>query len=160
MAEMGKGAGQLDLFGSRAVGRPTSFRPEYCGQLISAMSQGMGFSEACAHVGVSNSAARSWRKKFPEFKKAMRDGRDAQRAWWERVGRLSVFNPNFNSVLFIYLTANFFGWRRTDEISKVETTSVNSTVHKHLHLKVQMKDLSNEQLRTLQDVRRLISPAT
>lgn len=149
---------ETNVFPAKRIGRPSAYTPSIGPDLIECMSQGMGFYEGLAHLGFTVNQATKWLRQYPEFKEAYRAGRALQRAWWERVGRINIFNPNFNATMYIYLTANFFGWRRADPSTKVEVENTGKITHDHRHvvLKVELGKLTDEQLRTIEAARRIV----
>jgi len=71
---------------SRPVGRPTSYRPEFCDCVIQFMSEGRSLDGCAALMGVHPDSLYQWQKIHPEFSDAVRRGRAAATAFWE--GRL------------------------------------------------------------------------
>lgn len=58
----------------------------------------------------------------PEFYNTVVIGRQLEKAWWMRVGRVNVFDRNFNSMLWYRNMQNRFGW------SDKQTSNVNGPV--------------------------------
>jgi hypothetical protein len=68
---------------SRPVGRPTSYRQEYCARVVELMAEGRSL-EGCAHLlGVHPDSLYEWQRRHPEFSVAVRAGRAAATAYWE-----------------------------------------------------------------------------
>lgn len=141
----------------RKTGRPSSYSPTLCGEMVGLMAQGMSMNEAIVRLGHTTNVLSSWSEKHPQFAKALEEGRALQQAWWEAIGRVNIFNPSFNSTLFIYITANCFGWRRTDAQQTVNVNNSGTVNHRHVHLKVSLKGMSDEDLRVIEKARRLVA---
>ena len=74
--------------------------------------EGASITEMTVALGIIPATMRAWRKDHPEFDEAMEHALLISQAWWERVGRLSIFNDRFNSSLFMMHMSNRFGWSR------------------------------------------------
>jgi hypothetical protein len=68
---------------SNPVGRPTSYRPEYCELVIELGRAGKSKAQMAAHIGVTRKTLDSWCDVFPEFLSAMECARDFALSWWE-----------------------------------------------------------------------------
>jgi hypothetical protein len=67
----------------RPVGRPTSYRPEFCARVVELMAEGRSL-DGCAHLlGVHPDSLYEWQKRHPEFSEAVRAGRAAATTFWE-----------------------------------------------------------------------------
>ena len=67
----------------RSVGRPTSYRPEFCQRVIKLMSEGRSLDGCAALLGVHPDSLYTWQKRHPEFSDAVKAGRAAGTAFWE-----------------------------------------------------------------------------
>ena len=67
----------------RSVGRPTSYRPEFCQRVIKLMSEGRSLDGCAALLGVHPDSLYTWQKLHPEFSDAVKAGRAAGTAFWE-----------------------------------------------------------------------------
>jgi phage terminase small subunit len=56
-------------------GRPTSYRPEFCGRIVALMSEGRSLDRCAALLGVHPDSLYEWQKVHPEFSEAVRAGR-------------------------------------------------------------------------------------
>ena len=66
-----------------AGGRPTSYRPEFCGRVIELMAEGRSL-EGCARLlGVHPDRLQEWQARHEEFSAAVRAGRAAATTFWE-----------------------------------------------------------------------------
>jgi hypothetical protein len=64
-------------------GRPTSYRPEFCGRIVALMAEGRSLEGCAALLGVHPDSLYEWQKVRPEFSEAVRAGRAAATTFWE-----------------------------------------------------------------------------
>lgn len=70
------------------AGRPTSYRPEYCDDVIQMGEEGYSVMEMAAALKVvRNTLVTEWPNAHPEFLIALTHARQASQSWWERKGR-------------------------------------------------------------------------
>ena len=68
---------------SRRIGRPSSYRGEFCDRIIQLMAEGRSLDGCAALLGVHPDSLNEWRRVHPEFSVAVRAGRAAATAFWE-----------------------------------------------------------------------------
>lgn len=124
------------------MARPTKYKPEYPEALINHMSQGKSFEAFAAFVGVCDDTLREWCKVYPEFSAAKKRGWMLSMAWWEDVGRNSLFlgeKEKFNSTVWIYTMKCRFAryWGEKQEVAHV------------IDDKREIKKLSNDELNVM-----------
>ena len=71
----------------RPVGRPSKYRPEYCGMIVEHMNEGASATSFAASIDVARSTINEWAEVHPEFSEALRVAKAKCAAWWERVAR-------------------------------------------------------------------------
>lgn len=107
------------------AGRPSDYLPKHCQTVIECGKQGMSLAETACELGVVRSTLQIWEQEIPEFSVAMAKMRELSQAWWEKAGRVGMFeepggvklNP---SIWSRSMAARFpHDWR---ENSKVENT--------------------------------------
>lgn len=100
------------------AGRPTSYKEEYCEQLIKHMAEGLSFESFAGAVGVSKQTLYDWAAANPEFLDAKQRGFEVSRLTWERIGLKITKAGEGNATAFIFNMKNRFKeeWR-----DKVET---------------------------------------
>jgi hypothetical protein len=105
------------------VGRPTTYKPEYCEMLIDHMSSGLSFESFAGVVRSTKQTLYSWCHNFPEFLDAKSQATELCRLWWEQAGRNGMFmggkdNP-FQSAIWVYNMKCRFRdeWMETKEIN-------------------------------------------
>jgi hypothetical protein len=64
-------------------GRPTSYRPEFCGRIVALLAEGRSLEGCAALLGVHPDSLYEWQKVHPEFSEAVRAGRAAATTFWE-----------------------------------------------------------------------------
>jgi len=86
----------------RAVGRPPTYRPEMCQQVIDVMAQGYSLMGAAAQMNISVPSIYRWMDEHPEFQEAVTDGHARSAAYWEqRLRGVSEGEPgNATAILF------------------------------------------------------------
>ncbi len=70
-----------------AGGRPSKFKPAYCGKVIEHMTEGASLTSFAGEIGVARSSINEWMAEHPEFSEAVRVGKSKCAAWWEARGR-------------------------------------------------------------------------
>lgn len=98
--------------------------------------EGASITEMSVALGILPNTLNAWRKEHPEFDEAMCHALMISQAWWERVGRLNIFNSQFNSSLFMMHMSNRFGWSRNVN-GKFETETKET---KRLEVSVEVND--------------------
>lgn len=74
------------------AGRPTDYRPEYCEKVIALGKEGASVVEMAADIGVSRPTIEEvWPAAHPEFFEAFNQARLLSQAWWEKTGRIGMF---------------------------------------------------------------------
>lgn len=68
-------------------GRPLLYKPEYCQQIIDAMSEGKSMTAFAGEIRVHRMTLNDWIERYPEFREAVNIGKAACAAWWEERGR-------------------------------------------------------------------------
>lgn len=106
------------------VGRPTLYCPEMCHILIGLMQQGASKREVAAELGISHETLYAYGEKHPEFSDAIKKGELLSEAWWEKQGRINLYNREFNPTLWYMNMKNRFGWR-----DKVDTSQYTGIRH-------------------------------
>ena len=68
---------------SRRIGRPSSYRGEFCDRIIQLMAEGRSLDGCAALLGVHPDSLNEWQRVHPELSVAVRAGRAAATAFWE-----------------------------------------------------------------------------
>jgi hypothetical protein len=104
------------------VGRPTKYKPEMCDQVIEMMAEGASKTEVAACLGINRETLNRWSKEIDEFSNAVKNGELLSQAWWEKEGRVSLRDKDFNATLWYMNMKNRHGW--TDKVEKKQTGSI------------------------------------
>lgn len=125
-----------------AVSRPRSiYDPDViCPSIEQMASEGQSFVEIAVNLNVSPKTLQFWASTYPEFRECVERSRLLMQAYWERIGRMNVENPRFNTTLWMHHMSNRFGWSKTDgnventlpvpkeEPKQIESPSIESRV--------------------------------
>lgn len=108
------------------AGRPSSYRPEYCKQLIEHMSEGYSFESFAGKIGTTFKTMYMWAENYPDFQQAKDEGFAKNRVFWEKVGIDGATGrvQNFNAVSWVFNMKNRFNWRDNRD-TVVEVSGIN-----------------------------------
>ena len=67
----------------RPVGRPSTYDPAYCEQVIELGKLGKSIEQIAAFIGVGTKTIYNWKDEHPEFLHALDISKDFEQAWWE-----------------------------------------------------------------------------
>jgi hypothetical protein len=103
-------------------GQPLKYRKDFCIKVIMEMSKGKDKWTIATELGCSFQRFNEWRKLFPEFNYAVKIGEQLSIRWWTEVGRLNIWNKNFNHVLWMMNMTNRTRWisNRNHEIKNIK----------------------------------------
>ena len=73
------------------------FKPEMCDRMIELGKLGSSQKMIWADIGITKEVAKSWEKKYPEFKDALDMALVHAQAYWEKMMLENVNNKAFNS---------------------------------------------------------------
>jgi len=100
----------------RKMGRPTKYKPEMCETVIELMKEGASQQEVLAALDISNDTFYRWKSENQEFSETIKRGIQLSQAWWERKGRISLDDRQFNSSLWYMNMKNRFKWADKQEV--------------------------------------------
>lgn len=125
------------------VGRPTSYKPEYCKKIIDHMSNGSSILSFAKSIGTGRETLHGWAREFPEFSDALKLAKEYCELWWEEQGKMGLWEEQgerkISVGLFRWCTAARFGWREKQEV-EMDATLRSSP------LKEELKQKSTEEL--------------
>ena len=98
------------------MGRPTKYKPEMCETVIELMKEGASQYEVLATLGISEDTFYRWKKENEEFSESIKRGSQLSQAWWEKKGRISLDDRQFNSTLWYMNMKNRFKWADKQEV--------------------------------------------
>jgi orotate phosphoribosyltransferase-like protein len=97
------------------MGRPPDYTPDLCEKVIPLLKQGMSIAEIGLELDIGYSTIYAWMERFPDFKEAIKNGREYSKGWWEKNGRIALRDKDFNSTLWYMNMKNRFGWKDKQE---------------------------------------------
>lgn len=65
-------------------GRPSSYRPEYCDQVVACLSEGHSVTAFAGRIGVARSTVFKWAEEHQEFSDALKVGQARAVEVWEK----------------------------------------------------------------------------
>ena len=92
------------------VGRPTKYKPEMCDIIIELMKEGASQQEVLGELGISNATFYKWKQENEEFSETIKRGVRLSQAWWEKEGRTSLRDREFNYTGWYMNMKNRFNW--------------------------------------------------
>ena len=121
-----------------AGGRPTSYKPEYCEQVIAHMSEGASLTSFAASVDCSRATINVWMEAHPEFLEAVKVAKSKCATWWEKISRLNAVEGGGNATLCIFGLKNMAPdeWREKQEIQHSGSIDINKLSDEELEKKI------------------------
>ena len=98
------------------VGRPTKYKPEMCDIVIELMKEGASQQEVLGELGISNATFYKWKQENEEFSETIKRGIRLSQAWWEKEGRTSLRDREFNYTGWYMNMKNRFKWADKQEV--------------------------------------------
>ena len=83
-----------------AGGRPSDYRPEFCGQVIELGKMGKSVTQMACALDVAKSTLYLWEQNIPEFSDALTRARQWSQDWWESKGQGGLDSGGFNASLW------------------------------------------------------------
>jgi Helix-turn-helix domain of resolvase len=106
------------------AGRPSTYDPMYCDQVIELGKTGASIVEMACDIGVSRTTLeRNWPAEHPEFMQALERATAESQAWWEKAGRDGMLANNISAPIWARSMAARFpnDWReRRDDTVTVK----------------------------------------
>jgi hypothetical protein len=82
------------------VGRPSSYKPEFCQRVVELGAEGWSQAEIAAEFGVAKKSLWDWAQKHEDFSAALARAKSLEQSWWEKRGRNSLDAKNFQSAVW------------------------------------------------------------
>jgi transposase len=67
----------------RPVGRPSTYDPAYCEQVVELGRIGKSIEQICYHLHTPVRTLYEWRDRHEEFSQALEEAKTYEQAWWE-----------------------------------------------------------------------------
>ena len=78
------------------MARPTKYKAAMCDVVIELMREGASQDEVIGHLDISRETFYRWKEENKEFSDSIKRGKSLSLTWWERQGRLSLKDREFN----------------------------------------------------------------
>lgn len=82
------------------AGQPTSYKSEYCEEVIELGKLGKSKIQMCAKFNISRQTIDNWADKNPEFLEALSKAVAHAQSWWENTGQEHMMKPGFNAAVW------------------------------------------------------------
>jgi hypothetical protein len=82
------------------AGRPSTYDPSYCEQVVELGKAGKSKAQMAAHFDVARSTIDTWAAAHPEFSEALTRADAHCQAWWENQGQSGLTAPGFNAAVW------------------------------------------------------------
>ena len=106
------------------MARPTKYKPSMCKVVIDLMQEGASQQEVLAVLDISNDTFYRWKKENEEFSETIKRGVQLSQGWWERQGRVSLKDREFNYTGWYMNMKNRFKWADKQEVKNEGITTV------------------------------------
>ena len=110
------------------IGRPTTFKEEYCELLIEHMAKGLSIQSFAGTIGASNQAIHEWFDRHQSFADAKHIGMEKNRLFYERAGVGGMLGKikNFNATVYVFNMKNRFpkDWNDRSQIDQTINANV------------------------------------
>ena len=100
------------------MARPTKYKPSMCKVVIDLMQEGDSQQEVLAVLDISNDTFYRWKKENEEFSETIKRGVQLSQGWWERQGRVSLKDREFNYTGWYMNMKNRFKWADKQEVKQ------------------------------------------
>lgn len=98
------------------AGRPNTYRPAFCDEVINLMASGLSLTAAMAELGYHRQTAYDWAESHPEFSDAIALGHAKRSLFLERQGIAADSGPKVTFVLAALKNCNRDDFRDKQEI--------------------------------------------
>ena len=83
-----------------AGGRPSTYKQEYCEQVVELGKQGKSQVQIAVALQVSRSTMQSWADQHLEFSAALMRAKECEQDWWENAGQTGLTADKFNATVW------------------------------------------------------------
>lgn len=82
------------------AGRPSTYDPAYCEQVITLGKDGKSKAQMAAHFDVSRQTIDNWAEEHEEFLEALTRAMAHCQSWWEDMGQSGLTAHGFNAAVW------------------------------------------------------------
>ncbi len=112
----------------KLTGRPSHYKPEYCDEVVPLLAEGASIEEVGAHLKCGYTTVYQWMEMYPEFREAIKTGRELSKGWWIGQGRTQLHSHSFNSTLWYMNMKNRWGW--SDKTENIHHHTLDQTAER------------------------------
>jgi hypothetical protein len=132
----------------RPVGRPSSYKPEYCEKVIELAKTGGSWAEIAAEFMVDRATLYDWADKHPDFSTALKIAKVLEQAWWEKEGKRGMQDNRINAAVW---TKSMQARFRDDYTERREVTGADGgPIQQILTHTLDVSELDVEELEALE----------
>ena len=106
------------------VGRPTKFKPQMCETILELMKEGASLDEVRGELDISKDTLYRWKEDYEDFSDSIKRGIRMSQAWWEKQGRISLRDRDFNYTGWYMNMKNRFKWSDKKEFNNEGSITV------------------------------------
>lgn len=85
---------------TKAMGRPSKYKPEYCEVVIKLGKEGKSLVQMAAHFDISRQTIDNWAENNPDFLEALLRAKVHAQNWWEDAGMKGMVGDKFNAAVW------------------------------------------------------------
>ena len=89
------------------IGRPSTYDPAYCDQIVEFCQDGSSISSFAASIRVARSTINVWMADNADFSEAVKTAKAAVASWYDKAARKIVIDGGGNATLCIFGLKNF-----------------------------------------------------
>jgi hypothetical protein len=106
------------------AGRPSTYDPAYCEQVIALGKQGKSPEQISAAIDVPRSTMQLWGETHPEFLAALTRAKELELDWWENTAQSALFADKFQAAVWSKSMAARFRDKYTDKVQQEHSGNV------------------------------------
>ena len=106
------------------VGRPTKYKPQMCETILELMKEGASLDEVRGELDISKDTLYRWKEDNEDFSDSIKRGIRMSQAWWEKQGRISLRDRDFNYTGWYMNMKNRFKWSDKKEFNNEGSITV------------------------------------
>jgi len=131
------------------VGRPSSYRPEFCALVLKLGEEGKSFTQMAVATNHDKASLLRWKEEHEEFRTALTLALQKSQQWWEEKAQAGLGDRNFNAALWMKVVASRF---REDYADRKEITGKDGgPIQQSVTLRtLDVSELDDEQLDALE----------
>lgn len=135
----------LPIIAKHAGGRPTSYDPSYCEEVIAWGAQGKSKVWMATEIGVCRNTLDNWCRDHPEFLNSFTLAMELSQRWWEDGGQEGMVANCFNGTVWSRNMAARFpdDWRET---SRKEVSGPGGRPIMNANLNIDVTRMTDEEL--------------